>query len=232
MSSSQMEEITCPKCGEKSPYRIWRSINTTLDPDMKQAVRDGSAFLFTCPYCKKTTHVEYGFLYHQMEDQIMIQVVSADEDVGAAIALLNDVRLADMKKEFNLDDHYLNRIVVTQNRLREKIAILDSGLDDRIVEIYKLFLLVKYQEKHPDAKNVELFFYQGSDDDRCIEAIVDGKSAGAFEFSNETYARISESYKPMLKDIRDDEPVIDREWAIRFLGARNKSKGSAIETDE
>ena len=115
MSSSSMEELTCPRCGKKSSYRIWRSINTTLDPEMKQAVRDGSAFLFTCPHCNNTTHVEYGFLYHQMEDEMMIYVVSSDDGIKDALSMINDERLAEMKKEFNIESHYLNRIVVTQN---------------------------------------------------------------------------------------------------------------------
>lgn len=51
MSKHMKEQITCPECGKKSDFLIWESINTTLDPEMKQAVRDGSAFMFKCPHC-------------------------------------------------------------------------------------------------------------------------------------------------------------------------------------
>jgi len=30
MSQSQMQEITCPKCGKKQFFRVWDSINTSL----------------------------------------------------------------------------------------------------------------------------------------------------------------------------------------------------------
>lgn len=80
MSISQPITITCPKCHTESEYVMWESINTMLDPEMKSAVRDGSAFLFTCPECGAKTNVDYGFLYHQMEDRIMIHYASSDEN--------------------------------------------------------------------------------------------------------------------------------------------------------
>ena len=46
MSQSQMQEITCPKCGKKQFFRVWDSINTMEDPPLKEAVRNDEAFLF------------------------------------------------------------------------------------------------------------------------------------------------------------------------------------------
>lgn len=68
MSSHTKVIVTCPKCNKEHSIRIWRSINTTLDPEMKAAVRDRSAFLFECPSCGEKAYMDYGFLYHQMED--------------------------------------------------------------------------------------------------------------------------------------------------------------------
>lgn len=44
MSQSQMQEITCPKCGKKQFFRVWDSINTMEDPPLKEAVRNDEAF--------------------------------------------------------------------------------------------------------------------------------------------------------------------------------------------
>ena len=56
---SKWEEVTikCPNCGKVSKFKLWDSINTTLDPEMKQKVRDGSAFSFTCPHCGYQTYM-------------------------------------------------------------------------------------------------------------------------------------------------------------------------------
>ena len=80
MSRSRLISITCPECQKESDFRIWESINTMLNPEMKSAVRDRSAFLFTCPECGAKKYVDYGFLYHQMEDHIMIHYVNSDEN--------------------------------------------------------------------------------------------------------------------------------------------------------
>ena len=80
MSMHETVEVTCPKCGKVSPFVIWSSINTQLDPEMKEKVRTGEAFLFTCPECGDQNSVDYGFLYHQMEDKIMIHYANSDEN--------------------------------------------------------------------------------------------------------------------------------------------------------
>lgn len=46
-------DITCPYCGRTGPFRIYDSINTVLDPELKEALFDFSLFTFTCPVCQK-----------------------------------------------------------------------------------------------------------------------------------------------------------------------------------
>ena len=142
MSLSREEMITCPKCGQQSPFMIWQSVNTMIDPEMKGAVRDLSAFRFTCPNCGNQAVIDYGFLYHQMEDQIMIFYAETDKDVENFMSSFSKDRIpADMKGFLDdfLNDSYLIRIVRSQNELREKLEIFDAGLDDRIVEIARYF---------------------------------------------------------------------------------------------
>ena len=79
MSSHREINVTCPQCHKENSCVIWSSINTALDPEMKKAVRDRSAFQFICPDCGARTTLVYGFLYHQMEDHIMIQYAASDE---------------------------------------------------------------------------------------------------------------------------------------------------------
>mgnify|MGYP001754293227 CR=1 FL=1 len=54
MSQSQMQEITCPKCGKKQFFRVWDSINTMEDPPLKEAVRNDEAFSFPVSYTHLT----------------------------------------------------------------------------------------------------------------------------------------------------------------------------------
>lgn len=49
MSSHYLEKISCPACKNEEEIILWRSINTMLDPEMKEKVRTGEVFVYNCP---------------------------------------------------------------------------------------------------------------------------------------------------------------------------------------
>lgn len=216
MSSHREISVTCPKCNQDHPFVMWGSINTTLNPEMKAAVKDRSAFLFECPSCGEKTYVDYGFLYHQMEDRIMIHYAHSDENAEEVYKMLTEDdptgMIQDMRKE-----NYLIRIVRTQNELREKIAIFDEGLDDRIVEIFKIYILATFQKDNPNFKAIEILYFR-DDNKNYVQIIADGKPQGVAEIPNAFYEKLSQEYADKIPDIRKDEPYIDRQWALQAMG--------------
>ncbi len=221
MSLSREEMITCPKCGHQSTFKIWQSINTMIDPEMKSAVRDLSAFRFTCPNCGNQAIIDYGFLYHQMEDRIMIFYAETDKDAEDFMSTFKKEKfpeeMQDILGDF-LNDNYLIRIVRSQNELREKLAIIDAGLDDRIIEIFKVILFIKFLEQGSQAEKIKMFF--GRDDQKnIIHILEDGRYAASSEINPEAYGGIENEYESHLPDIRKDVPVIDRDYAFRFFAS-------------
>ena len=79
MSKHHIEKVTCPSCHHEGDFELWDSINTALNPEMKEKVLNQSIFLYTCPSCGETFRLNYPTLYHQMEDLIMIYLVSESE---------------------------------------------------------------------------------------------------------------------------------------------------------
>ena len=79
MSRHHMEKLTCPSCHHDGDFEVWDSINTVLDPEMKEKVLNQSIFLYTCPNCGETFRLNYPTLYHQMEDLVMIYLVPESE---------------------------------------------------------------------------------------------------------------------------------------------------------
>lgn len=219
LSKSVQENITCPNCGKDSEFTIWQSINTQLDPEMKIAVRDKSIFRFTCPHCGHTALVDYGFLYHQMEDRIMIHYVQSEEDVKQIYDLYTGNCNNPLFKSFPiLQAHYLNRIVRSMNQLLEKLAIFDAGLDDRIIEICKVFITAEYLKQHPDSAGAEMLMYTGEKGEHIIEILENAQLAGSYELSDDMYNTVKKHFSPYLKDMRDEkEPIINQTWALRFL---------------
>ena len=79
MSRHHIEKVTCPSCHHEGDFELWDSINTALDPEMKEKVLNKSIFLYTCPSCGETFRLNYPTLYHQMEDLVMIYLVPESE---------------------------------------------------------------------------------------------------------------------------------------------------------
>ena len=226
MSRSSQENITCPKCGKDSSFTVWHSINTTLDPEMKAAVRDRSTFLFTCPHCDYKAHVDYGFLYHQMEDQIMIHYARSEEAFSEVYDFAAGKYENELLKDFpNVQAKYLNRIVRSMNQLLEKLAIFDAGLDDRIIEICKVLILTEYQENHPESRNIELLMFTNKENKHIIQIIDSDETAGYVEITDNFYDSAIQFVGSGLKDIREDhEPLIDRAWALAYISDELRKK--------
>ena len=47
MSRYHIEKVTCPSCHHEGDFELWDSINTALDPEMKEKVLNQSIFLYT-----------------------------------------------------------------------------------------------------------------------------------------------------------------------------------------
>lgn len=216
MSKKQTVQVACPACKKESDYTIWESVNTAIDPEMKAAVRNRSAFLFTCPECGEKTYVDYSFLYHQMEDRIMIHYANTEENAENIYNLVTGKEMPGMAKDL-FDHGYLIRIVRSQIELREKLAIFDAGLDDRIVELFKLYVLAAFQKDNPDCRITELLFFSEGGK-HCIQIFADCKPKGTAELTPAVYDILTNDYGPRMPDLRQDGPFIDRQWAMEMLG--------------
>lgn len=211
MSKHSIETITCPQCGEKSDFMIWESINTQIDPEMKNKVRTGEAFLWKCPNCGCEASIEYSCLYHQMEDSIMIYYVPNNAE--EAIKMFSEMQ--ENKADFlgmEFGDNYTFRVVKTKNQLKEKLNILDAKLDDRIIEIMKPFLISQLD------KNIHIkeMLFDIQDDEYCF-AVNTEDGWGQVGFYQELYDKLVQQFDPIL--INDKSVVIDFKWAMDLISS-------------
>ncbi len=214
MSIENEAVITCPKCHQEHPFTTWDSVNVTLDPEKKEAVLNGSAFLFECPDCGEKTMINYRMLYHDMERNIMIQYAVSDDEAVEAYNSLTDNGPASMIGSLKSD--YILRIVRTQNELCEKIRIFDAGLDDRIIELAKLFMLAHYQQDYADEKPIEIYFTK-EEEKNILIVYVGGEYKGGYVMPDDFYDKIYKGYVDKIPDIRKDGLFIDRQWAIETI---------------
>ena len=211
MSKHHIEKVTCPSCHHEGDFEVWDSINTVLDPAMKEKVLNQSIFLYTCPNCGETFRLNYPTLYHQMEDLVMIYLVPESEVEKTYEMFYGENALADYRTE-----KYLYRIVTSANQLVEKIQIFDAGKDDRVMELVKLLATDSILKNDPDIEFDELRFAVDDDGTNILVIINKGEITGAVDIDN--MYEFASSHCNDFKDLRDDdEIVINREWILNKL---------------
>ncbi len=216
MSLKKTVTVKCPSCNKESEFTMWNSINTTVDPEMEARIRDKSAFLFRCPECGEETLFDYGFLYHNMDTKLMIQYAESDEQAEEFINALNESYNSEMLKDLANND-YIVRVVRSRNRLHEKLLIFDKGLDDRLIEIYKFIVLLRYKQDRKEYEAPEMFFYSDDKGKMAIFIYESGNYICSSHFSEEVYNDLMLKYADKLPEFRKGEMIVDENWAYNFL---------------
>lgn len=122
MTLSAGESVRCPKCGRTEPVVVHRSVNATLNPELKAGVRDLSLNWHRCGECGTGTPTADHVLYHDMRRSLMVSSSTAGP---MAPPVPGQMR------------HYTLRVVDGPVPLAEKVAVFENDLDDMAVEIVK-----------------------------------------------------------------------------------------------
>ena len=147
MSMPDETVITCPACGNEQTFVIWQSVNVSLNSDLKEKILSGELVDFRCEKCAEKNRVAYPFLYHDMEQNLMIWLYpgdappSNDSDGTGALAS-------------KLGEGYQYRWVQSYNELVEKIYIFDAGIDDRAFELFKSVLRKQWPDEVSDEDEI------------------------------------------------------------------------------
>ncbi len=132
MSLPTVATVTCPCCTEPCQVTIWRTVNVTIEPGLRQPVLDRTLQSGTCSHCKHQFRFSSDLIYHDMDQKFMLSLVRSDSErqftapsstVTAAGRVLPKYRL---------------RFVTSYNQLVEKIRIFEAGLNDFAIEGLKM----------------------------------------------------------------------------------------------
>lgn len=78
MSSHERLEVECPSCRAKQDIIIWKSINVTRDPEIKEQLFTGKINYFTCKSCDFEGFISAPLVYDDMENKICINYVPVE----------------------------------------------------------------------------------------------------------------------------------------------------------
>ncbi|HJK23470.1 MAG TPA: CpXC domain-containing protein, partial [Methanocorpusculum sp.] len=117
------------------------------------------------------------------------------------------------------------RLVADLNALKEKIFIFEAGLDDRVMELFKMLTLTKLHGDNPDqVPDVLLFTKVDEDEDGkkiFLAAFRDNKYLGIVELPYSLYQTCVVTGEPIWDTPVTECAAIDQEW----IADRLKSGG-------
>lgn len=213
MSQPEQKTVKCPDCGKEIAFTLWSSINTAL-PNAAEDIISGKLFEIECKHCGLKTTIDYPMLFNDMEHNTWVWYV-LPEQVDETVKMFEVTK----KGELGSFMHFDRRIVTSQAALREKACILSCGLDDRIVELLKLFILNEIRDQI-DGKEVNSIYFNKNEDTSYFELIIDGQPA-FIEINMEGYKFLESQFYDAVRAKSADDYFIDSNWAYKFLEEEN-----------
>lgn len=171
-------QITCPHCGAKGQTNTYPLINVGTNPELKEAVKNGSLFLWDCPSCGQRSLLRFSTLYHDPVAKLMILLHGEDgawDKLGAIASQIAD------SPEL---EGYTLRTVADAGSLIEKVNIFDSGLDDEVIELCKYVTKMEMAGKMTSGVKAlmdapfKFFKMHGPDNDLSFSFPRDGQMQG------------------------------------------------------
>lgn len=166
-----------------------------------------SMFKFQCPHCGVITFIDYPMLYNDMDKKAMVHYVPSEEVKSTKNMITGQKRVQPWMKDCDF------RIVTDKRTLIEKAQILHCNLDDRLVELTKIYYKLRYLKDLSELKDEKLFFVEV--DEECIFVPLEGKGK-YFDFPKDIYDELNHKYGNILATIKDCY-LIDSAWAYHFL---------------
>ena len=196
MSLCHKENIECPNCKKIGKKVIWESINVDLDPEMKEEIKSGKIFEYKCPKCKESFNIDYPLLYHDMTNKYFIYYTLDD-------------KVPELPDEYNLLKGYKSRMVKSIHDFREKVIVLDDNYDDLIIEVIKMFILTKMEDKNFN-DFLGIHFLNREKDDLVFEI--------SFKTFTQNASIPYEMYEELKKNMKFNKLKEFEEVSIRTIG--------------
>lgn len=210
MSIPRKMTVSCSKCGRPLSVTVFESVNSNYAETLPMQIISGELFNVECPHCKYVSHLEYDILYHDMRNGAMVWVLHPNTPNYAT-------KLAELRSK-NLLPYKTLRVVEDMNALREKVSSLESGRDDRVVELCKVFTVYNLLAQKPDFafRNA---FYSAASGQEIIYIYDENGDNLCSDLSDKTYDFIKDLYlsSNFAKQFDNNYAIVDYDWAEHIL---------------
>lgn len=195
MNSNPVNQVSCPVCRHVQDFTQWNYVDVTDDPVRKQALLTGALTRMTCAKCGLETDVLYPLLYHDTEYRLMIWLIPGRGQPGDDGHKIGEI-------DATLAATHQFRLVRTANELKEKVVIAEAGLDDRVVELFKV-VMRRDPETQIQAGDILLFAGLEREDDEnvLLFAVLRGKERFEFPIPFAVFAQFSSEAESLAESL-------------------------------
>lgn len=203
------EKLNCPFCKAENEYDIKEYVNLKEHPAAKAAILSDEIMRCKCPDCERDFYLMSDLRYVDPDEKLVIDYIEAGEHPEN---LEEAIKAAGVELEREFPDYSI-RIVKSINDMKEKILIHDARLDDRVIEILKMFAFTHLVTSNPSTPVKTILFNINDDGKKDFLLLSEKGEEGRAKFVEEIYEKIMEAYELSV----GDGHVIDREWAAGEL---------------
>ncbi len=177
--------IACPHCGKAldgiRPVTAFCRQDKTVVAELFKG-HEGKFNVFECAGCGKDVRLDLALVYRDEEHASLIYylppadrttIAAAEAAIGRIVEQLFGV---DAKSEDVPDC----RLTLSLQEFIEKIALLEDGLDDRVVEFIKYHIFLR-NEHDIDPQKVTLLYNFTSSDEEALEFVIFNRKTGKAE---------------------------------------------------
>ncbi|MBQ1546455.1 MAG: CpXC domain-containing protein [Clostridia bacterium] len=218
MSMRAKVNLKCPKCGKDMEIEQWSAVNGDKNPQQKMKILEGTLFTPKCPMCGNVCTVGYPMIYHDTRQNYMIWLIYDEQELKHVTDYFKKSKSENYSDDAEepVDRACRQRAVFSPDRLREKIMIFDSGLDDKLIEIMKLAYAKQVQLQLKN-DNIAASFFSNDNGQKRIEMYTEGGRAFTAPFTQKVYRDIDDKYSGRACYAEDRVYVIDDCFALDLL---------------
>ncbi len=216
VKTGETRQIVCPCCGKKIEVQVYPVVNISRSPMLREKVLDETLFQQICSHCGAHFRLMTRCLYHDADNNFMIYFIPGFRE--------RQLETGNIEKEFPEFSMTDCRVVSTINQLKEKILLLESGVDDRAIEISKLAVSGIVSRKFGKRIQAAYFCRLDEENDRIgFSFFLDGEAQSVFY---QTHAQVYQRAQAVAAEFSLQGFVnVDVRWAAHAL---DQSRRSAV----
>lgn len=150
MSNAYSTTLTCPHCHQAFDATVDRTIDAETDSDLLRLILEGTYGQTTCPHCLTKLYADTPLTVSDREHGTTLEFTATTDPI---VVQRTAEHLMATIAERSANQQY--RLVMHFDDLREKLIMLKSGLDDRVVEVMKFAAAKKRREINPTRRLTE-----------------------------------------------------------------------------